>query len=170
MKLTSVFGKMTFEEFQRDEDEPGTVLSREYVNTLIADEISKGISPSRIVLGGFSQGGALALFTGLTHKEKLGGIFALSSYVPFANRITTFLEGYNQGAWLNRSIPIFQAHGDMDSVIPIALGQMSSQILQGLGMSVDFKSYRGLDHSADPDEIEDLSQFLRRVIPEQAEK
>lgn len=133
---------MTFEEFQRDEDESGTVLSRDYVNTLIANEISKGIPPSRIVLGGFSQGGALAIFTGLTYKEKLGGIFALSSYVPFANRIQSFLQGHKEGTWANKSVPVFQAHGTMDPIIPCPLGEASSKILRELGMDVEFKSYR----------------------------
>ncbi|KAI5300368.1 hypothetical protein KEM56_002510 [Ascosphaera pollenicola] len=162
--------QMTFEEFQRVEDEPGVVASRDYVNTLIAEEVSKGIPLSRIVLGGFSQGGALSIFTGLTYKEKLGGIFVLSAYVPFANRIRSFLQGHEEGSWANKSVPVFQGHGTLDPIIPIAIGERSSEILKELGMDVEFKKYRGLDHSVDPDEIEDLSSFLKRIIPDQEEK
>ncbi|OJD18446.1 hypothetical protein AJ78_01502, partial [Emergomyces pasteurianus Ep9510] len=146
------------EEFAKVQDERGILRSRDYFSTLIKGEIDKGISPSRIVLGGFSQGGAMSLFTGITQKEKLGGIFGLSCYLPLSESLSTFMpDGFP-----NKQTPVFMAHGDSDPTVLYEWGLKSADQLKALGMSVEFNKYSGLGHSADPMEILDLQKFLEK--------
>jgi len=152
---------MDIEEFHKLQDDRGILKSRDYFNSLIKTEMEKGIKPSRIVLGGFSQGGAMSLFTGITSKEKLGAIFGLSCYMPFSNKIQEHLPE----SFPNRQTPVFMAHGDADQVVKFDMGSKSADFLKGLGVSVDFRTYPGMGHSADPGEIQDLQNFLERVIP-----
>ncbi|KKZ59911.1 acyl-protein thioesterase 1 [[Emmonsia] crescens] len=159
--IVKLGANVPIEEFSKHQDERGILKSRDYFNTLIKAEIDKGISPSRIVLGGFSQGGAMSLFTGITQKEKLGGIFGLSCYLPLTEKISTFMpDGFP-----NKPTPVFMAHGDSDPTVLYEWGLKSADNLKALGMSVDFNKYSGLGHSADPMEILDLQKFLERVIP-----
>ncbi|KAF7595009.1 hypothetical protein BBP40_007610 [Aspergillus hancockii] len=153
---------LDFEEALRTQDEPGILRSRDYFNTLIKEQIDEGIKPSRIVLGGFSQGGAMALYTGVTNKEKLGGVFGLSCYLPLSDRIKNSVpEG-----WPNKDTPYFCAHGTVDEVVNFEFGKSSAKMMKELGLeNVQFKSYSGLGHSADPQEIEDLENFLQQTIP-----
>ncbi|EEP81154.1 hypothetical protein UREG_05996 [Uncinocarpus reesii 1704] len=127
----------TQEEFVQRQDEPGILKSREYFNSLIKEEMDKGIKSSRIVLGGFSQGGAMSLVTGLTCKDKLGAIFALSSYLPLSNKIKELLPEN----WPNEKTPVFMAHGDIDAVVKFELGQKSAEHLKEMGMDVEFHKY-----------------------------
>ncbi|KAJ5820608.1 hypothetical protein N7474_006199 [Penicillium riverlandense] len=144
------------------QDEPGILRSRDYFNTLIKEEMEKGIKPSRIVLGGFSQGGAMSVFTGVTGKEKLGGVFGLSCYLLLSDRI----KNYVPENWPNKNTPFFLAHGLDDAVVPFQFGEKSSQTLKELGLKdVTFNRYPDLGHSADPAEIDDLEQFLGKTIP-----
>jgi predicted esterase len=104
---------------------------------LIKAEMDKGIKSSRIVMGGFSQGGSMALITGLTHSEKLGGIFGLSSYLPLSHKIKDLLpEGFP-----NKQTPVFMAHGTVDPVIKYEFGEKSADLLKEMGISVQFISY-----------------------------
>jgi len=141
--------------------------------------MAKGINPSRIVLGGFSQGGAMSVFTGVTGKEKLGGVFGLSCYLLLSDRI----KGYMPENLPNKNTPFFLAHGLDDAVVPFQFGEKSSQALKDLGLEdVTFNRYpyvagylscgrmlmavcSDLGHSADPAEIDDLEKFLERTIP-----
>ncbi|RAH84710.1 acyl-protein thioesterase 1 [Aspergillus japonicus CBS 114.51] len=164
--ITKLGRDLDFEEAIRNQDEPGILRSREYFNTLIKEQMDKGISASRIVLGGFSQGGAMSLFAGLTSKEKLGGVFGLSCYLLLSDRIKNYIpEGFpNQGT------PFFLAHGQEDEVVRFDFGKQSSEKLKELDLAkVEFHSYPYLGHSADPDEIEDLEKFLHSVIPPEGE-
>jgi predicted esterase len=120
------------------QDEPGILRSRDYFNTLIKEEMDKGIKPSRIVLGGFSQGGTMSVFTGVTGKEKLGGVFGLSCYLPLSDRI----KSYVPENWPNKNTPFFLAHGLDDAVLPFQFGEKSLQILKKLGLKdVTFNRY-----------------------------
>jgi acetyl esterase/lipase len=168
------------------QDEPGLLKSRTYFNTMISEQIAQGIPSSRIVLGGFSQGGAMALLTGLTSPEKLAGIFALSCYLPLSHKIKELLPA---DPWTNKDTPVFMAHGDADGVVKYEFGERSAQQLRELGMQVEFNRYpyvaqtlplcfydgdangwdSGMPHSADPLEIQDLERWLERVIPAQGE-
>lgn len=134
---------MDFEESLRSQDEPGILRSRDYFNTLIKEQIDQGISPSRIVLGGFSQGGAISLFTGITNKEKLGGVFGLSCYLLLSDRI----KNYTPENWPNKKTPFFMGHGLDDEVVKYEFGKMSSKALTDMGLEdVSFNSYAYVLH------------------------
>lgn len=129
---------MDFEESLRTQDEPGILRSREYFNTLIAEQVEKGISPSRIILGGFSQGGAVSVFSALTNKEKLGGVFGLSCYLVLSDRI----KNYIPENWPNRKTPFFLAHGVDDEIVHYEFGDKSAKMLKEMGLEdVTFNSY-----------------------------
>jgi predicted esterase len=120
----------------REEDDTGILKSRDYFHSLIDAEIAKGIPANRIVVGGFSQGGAMSLLAGVTYKEKLGGIFGLSCYLLLRNRIQS-LVGTNP----NKDTPIFMGHGDIDPVVKHKWGTLSADFLKNLGYTVDFRTY-----------------------------
>lgn len=141
----------------RREDEGGLRQSQTAIDALIANEISRGISAHRIVVAGFSQGCAMALMTGLRFRQRLGGIAALSGYLPLA--ATTAAER----SAANADVPIFMAHGTRDGVVPIARAEASRDALQALGHSVDWHPYP-MEHSVCPQEIADLQAWLLRVL------
>jgi len=141
------------------EDDRGIEKSKQIITNLIEQEINNGIDPSRIVLGGFSQGGALALYTGLTGKFKLSGIIALSCWLPLHK---TFPGALNTS---NSDVPILQAHGDCDPVVPYRWGQMTSTAMKGFVKNHEFKTYKGLAHSSGSAELQDIRQFLVTRLP-----
>jgi acetyl esterase/lipase len=129
---------LDFEESVRSQDEPGILRSRDYFNALIKQEMDKGIKASRIILGGFSQGGAMSVFTGLTSPEKLGGVFGLSCYLLLSDRIKNYLPE----EWANNKTPFFLAHGLDDEVVPFQFGKKSADVLKELGVEdVSFNPY-----------------------------
>lgn len=138
------------------QDEEGIRRAQQSINQLISNEQAQGIPSSNIVLGGFSQGGAMALFTGIHFSENLAGIFGLSTYLPSkALQETT--------PAINTQTPVFMAHGQHDPVVGYDLGQASCQRLQQLGCQVEWRSYP-MPHSVCPQEIYDLSQWLKKVL------
>jgi lysophospholipase-2 len=140
------------------EDEPGIRKAVAYVEKLIDDEISQGVPSERIVLGGFSQGGALAMFTALTTKHKLGGLVALSCWFPLHKTLLS------EGGTLNSDLPVLQCHGDCDPIVPYKWGQMTSTMLKKLLSKYDFKTYKSLGHSSHPLEMEDVQTFVNERI------
>jgi len=144
----------------RDEDEPGIMRSLSYFHSLVDAEISKGIPSGRIVIGGFSQGGAMSLISGITCPHKLGGIFALSSYLLLQSKFKELVPANNP----NKDTPIFMGHGDVDEVVRHKWGKKSADELKE-GWNVDFRTYEGLPHSAAPEEIDDLEAYLNERIP-----
>ena len=141
----------------RREDEPGVRASQQSVEALLAREKSRGIAASRIVLAGFSQGGAIALQTGLRHSERLAGIMALSTYVPLAAQLAAEADP------ANREVPIFMAHGTADPMIAFARAEASRDLLQQQGYVVEWHEYR-MQHAVCPQEITDIVSWLRRVL------
>jgi len=141
----------------RREDEPGVRASQQSVEALLAREKSRGIAASRIVLAGFSQGGAIALQTGLRHSERLAGIMALSTYVPLAAQLAAEADP------ANREVPIFMAHGTADPMIAFARAAASRDLLQQQGYVVEWHEYR-MQHAVCPQEITDIVSWLRRVL------
>ncbi|MFH1044290.1 MAG: alpha/beta hydrolase [Pseudomonadota bacterium] len=141
----------------RREDEMGVRASQYRIEDLLAREKSRGIGASRIVLAGFSQGGAIALQTGLRHGERLAGIMALSTYVPLADRLAA------EANPANREVPIFMAHGTADPMIPCARAEASRDLLQQQGYALEWHEYR-MEHSVCPQEIADIDNWLRRVF------
>ena len=141
----------------RREDEAGVRASQRGVEALLAREKARGVAANRIVLAGFSQGGAIALHTGLRHAERLAGVMALSTYVPLADK----LEAEANPA--NRDVPIFMAHGTHDPVISVSRARESHDLLLRQGYAPEWKEYR-MEHSVCPQEIADLADWLRRVL------
>ena len=141
----------------RPEDESGIRQSHLEVEALIAREVDRGISRSRLVLAGFSQGGAITLHTGLRQSQPLAGLLALSSYLPLAS---AFEAERDAGS---AQVPIFIAHGQSDPVIPIARGAESRERLVALGYEVQWHAYP-IPHSVCADEVRDIAVFLRTVL------
>ncbi|KAI8901616.1 acyl-protein thioesterase-like protein 1,2 [Globomyces pollinis-pini] len=136
------------------EDEPGMLHTVEQINGLIKAEIDAGIPSDRIILGGFSQGGAMTLLTGLTTTHKLAGLVCLSGYLPLAAKMDTLQKT------TNKATPIFMGHGTADQVVNYQWARLSEERLKSLGYNVDFKSYAGMEHSANDTEFKDLLEFL----------
>ena len=145
------------DDLARREDERGVRASQGLVEALVARERERGVQAGRIVLAGFSQGGAISLQTGLRHPERLAGIMALSTYVPIA----TTLEAERNAA--NSDVPIFMAHGTQDPIIPLANARRSRELLERLGYPVEWHEY-AMPHSVSPQEIHDIGAWLRRVL------
>ena len=141
----------------RREDASGVRQSQAIVEQLIAGEVARGVASTDIVLAGFSQGGAIALQTGLRHPERLAGVMALSTYLPLAD----LLAGEASAA--NRDVPIFMAHGTADPVITLARAEQSRDALKSLGYRVEWRAYP-MPHAVCPQEIADISAWLRRVL------
>ncbi|HET7199948.1 MAG TPA: alpha/beta hydrolase [Burkholderiales bacterium] len=141
----------------RREDEKGVRASQTLVEALIAREKERGTAASRLVLAGFSQGGAIALHTGLRHAERIAGIMALSTYLPLAEKFSAEADA------VNRDAPIFMAHGSYDPVIPLARAAQSRGLLESLGYSLEWREYP-MPHSVCPEEITDLGAWLGRVL------
>jgi phospholipase/carboxylesterase len=142
----------------RREDADGVRASQALLEALIARERSRGTPANRIVLAGFSQGGAIALQTGLRHAERLAGILALSTYLPIADSLAA------EGNAATRDIPIFYAHGRQDPVITIDRAERSRDLLARLGYTVEWHAYP-MPHAVCPQEIDDIGAWLRRVLP-----
>jgi phospholipase/carboxylesterase len=141
----------------RNEDAAGIAASRAEIEKLIAQERQRGIAAQNIYLAGFSQGGAIALYAGLRHREGLGGILALSSYLPLAE--TTAAEA----AAAARQIPLFMAHGRDDPVVPYGLGKASAEELLRQGYMVEWHEY-AMPHSVCAEELRDIETWLTRRL------
>jgi phospholipase/carboxylesterase len=139
------------------EDEAGIRASEGLLKGLIEKQKAGGIPASKIVLAGFSQGGAIALQTALRYPERLAGVLALSTYLPLAGHVE------KERSEQNRSTPIFMAHGTYDDVIPMHRADDSRRLLEKLGYPLEWHSYP-MPHSVCPPEIDDISAFLRRVL------
>ncbi len=140
------------------EDEAGFQATDEAIRGLIDAEVARGIAANRIVLAGFSQGGAVTLYTGLRYPQRLAGLMALSTYLPLAQR----LEGARASA--NDGLSIFMAHGLTDGTLPIVLGRESRVVLNKLGYDVEWHQYP-MAHAVCPAEIADIRAYLFRVLP-----
>ena len=138
-------------------DLAGVKQSQVQVEALIAREVGRGIPSSRIVVAGFSQGGAVALYTGLRHAERLAGIIALSAYLIGADALAI------EAASANRDVPIFMAHGTADPIVRFDWGNASWHALVKAGYSVEWHSY-GMEHSVCMEEIEAVSAWLQRIL------
>lgn len=136
------------------EDEAGIRESQQVVEDLIARELQQGIAAQRIVLAGFSQGGAIALQTGLRYQEvALGGILALSTYLPLRESLSA------EASSTNRDIPILMCHGTQDGIVSLQMGETSRDAMTQLGFAVDWRTYP-MQHQVCPQEIDDISQWL----------
>ena len=136
------------------DDEAGIRESQKIVERLIE---AQPVPPERVVLAGFSQGGAIVLHTALRYPKRLAGVVALSTYVP----LSSTLAGEVSPA--NADVPIFMAHGRFDEMIPLPKATASRNLLQQMGYKVAWHEYP-MPHSVCPDEIADISAFLSRLL------
>jgi phospholipase/carboxylesterase len=140
-------------------DEKGIRESAAQVEVLVGREKERGVQAGRIVLAGFSQGGVVAAHAALRHGEALGGLLALSTYLP---EVTT-CDGELEAA--NAALPVFQAHGTDDPMIALERGEEARDRLVALGHPVAFRTYP-MQHEVCPDEIADIAAWLRaRLAP-----
>jgi len=140
------------------EDEQGIRASQALVTELVRRENARGIPTEGVVLAGFSQGGAMALFCGTRYPERLAGILALSCYQVLATRFDA------ERLPANQATPIFLAHGMQDPVVVPALGEAARRQLEAAGFAVEWHAY-SMPHAVCPQEVADIAAWLRRVLP-----
>ena len=175
--------KKSIDDLAQDEDVAGLLRTRDYFHSLIRDEKAKGIASERIVVGGFSQGGSIAILSGFTCPTKLGGIFSLSGYLSLRHKMKDLIPNDNP----NKDTKIFMGHGENDFMVQYELGVQTAEKLKEWGYIVDFHGYpyvptpncsavgfnhaltciscSELDHSASPQEMNDFEDFLTEVLP-----
>lgn len=139
----------------------GIEESRTRIVELIGKEVDAGITHGRIVLGGFSQGAALSLYAGLQLEAQLGGVIAMSGYMPKPEAWRAGLTA--QG----RATPVLQCHGDLDPMVKLAWAEAAQQLMQEEGVSqLEFKVYKGMPHSATQEELQDVLVWLSEALCE----
>ena len=138
-------------------DEDGIRQSRQAIRQLIARENERGIPCRRIIVAGFSQGGAVAYTTALTHPEALAGVIALSTYIPAPTLLT------DEATEVNKTIPVFAAHGSEDEVVSPILGETAREWLTQHGYAVEWHEYP-MPHSVCLEEIGAIGQWLRKTL------
>lgn len=141
------------------EDDAGIRESARLVTQYAQQQHAAGVPASRLVIAGFSQGGAIALHTGLRYPQRLAGILALSTYLPLRGSLAA------EAAPANRDVPILMCHGTYDPVVPAAMGAASRDALQSLGHAVDWRMYP-MEHSVALEEIADMSAWLQERFAE----
>lgn len=141
-------------DFDKRADLTGVRESAEQVEQLIEAEISNGVPPEKIILAGFSQGGVIALHLGPRFSQSLGGIMGLSTYMCQPELLADEAHPANQ------QTPVFMAHGEMDDVVPIAMGKAAYDTLTANQYNVSWQSYR-MQHNVNMDEINAISQWLQ---------
>jgi phospholipase/carboxylesterase len=144
------------------EDEAGIRASQKILEAIVSAEKSHGIPSEKILLAGFSQGGAIVLQTALRYPERLAGVLALSTYLPLA------LTLEKEASAANKEIPIFMAHGEFDDIIPFPRAEASRDYLTRLGYKVEWHSYP-MPHSVCAPQIADISRFLARALGDKKE-
>ena len=142
---------------ERREDAEGVRDSQAKIEALIVRERARGVAAPRIVLAGFSQGGVLALHTGLRHAERLAGILVLSCFLALPDTLAA------EASAANRDVPIFMVHGTRDPLIPLARSRRSRDALQALGYGVEWHEYP-MPHAVCPEEIADVAAWLGKVL------
>ncbi|WFC98014.1 lysophospholipase [Malassezia yamatoensis] len=169
MSMTSWFDIYSLTDIEQDEDKVGLLKSTESVRSLVQKEIDgsaeglngHGVPSERIVVAGFSQGGAIALLLGLTTTWSLAGVAGLSTWLPLRKQILELRAN-------PKPFPIFEAHGTADQIVNFAFGKATYEGLRDqlhFGDQIEFHEYAGMMHSACPQEIQDLKQWLEKVIP-----
>ena len=139
------------------EDKEGFLASANIVNALVQREIERGIASKNIILAGFSQGGAVCYFTATRSQVPLGGIIALSTYLPFVSELP------HKASSINKNIPILSMHGTVDNVVPLELGEKTVEVLRSNGYSVDWRTY-SMGHSVVPEQIQDIGHWINDLL------
>ena len=145
------------QDISRVPDEAGIRESQAHVEALIAREAQRGIPAEKIVLAGFSQGGAITLQAGLRHSARLAGLAALSTYLPLEESLDA------EASSANKTIPIFMGHGTEDQVVPLQLAQVSRAALEKRGYDVDWHTWP-MPHAVCAEEVQAIADFIVRVV------
>jgi len=140
-----------------EEDASGIHQSEQSIRRLIQHELDQGIAANKIVIAGFSQGGAMALQVALRYPQRLAGVMPLSTYLPLRDTLA------DEANVANKDIPILMCHGRQDPVVPYQLGDDSRKLLEAQGYLVDFRSYN-MPHSVCAEEVADVSQWLQQIL------
>ncbi|XP_023226757.1 acyl-protein thioesterase 1-like [Centruroides sculpturatus] len=143
---------------QGPEDEEGIRSATEKIHQMIEYEESKGIPSNRIIIGGFSQGGALALYSALRYKKTLAGIIAFSCWLPLHTN-------FPQDALGNMNTPMIQCHGDSDPIVPFEFGQLTSEYIKKFMSNTKFKIYPSMMHTFCEEELKDTINFINQYLP-----
>uniref|UniRef100_A0A0N5C937 palmitoyl-protein hydrolase n=1 Tax=Strongyloides papillosus TaxID=174720 RepID=A0A0N5C937_STREA len=139
------------------EDEAGINSATKYVHSLIDEEIKNGIPSKKIIVGGFSMGGALAIYAGLTYDKPLGGIIGLSTFLCQRDKIQSKMT-------VNNNVPMFLGHGTDDFLLPLPIGRMTYEKLKSFDPNVEFKAYEGMQHSSCQQEMVDVQNFIKKTL------
>ncbi len=157
MQMRAWFDVLTFDRLT-PMDEQGLEHSRAFANALIAAELANGLHSEQIILAGFSQGAALAMHAGLRYPQSLGGIVALSGFLPLADRLP------QEGSVANQKTPVFLAHGMQDAVLPFACADLANIALKTNHNPVTRRDYRTLAHTVSAEEERDIGLFLTTCL------
>lgn len=152
MRMRSWYDIVDLTDIDRRADAAGLAASADAVEALIAREAERGVPASRLVLAGFSQGGAVTLTHGLRRAEPLAGLVALSTYLPRAEQVIS-------EARRGTPLPVFMAHGQFDPMVPIQAGERAAEHVRGLGHDVEWHAYP-MQHEACAEELEALGRWL----------
>ncbi len=158
MRMTAWFDLNALDESSIVDDRGMIEESARYVDALVREQMEKGIPSEKIIIAGFSQGGAIALTASLRSEVKLGGCVALSTYLPLRG---DYPEKFGPHA---RGLKILQGHGTHDMVLQYTYGQKSYELLKEKGIDVEFKTYAGMAHSACAEEFDDIADFLASTL------
>ena len=139
------------------EDLPGMTESQQMLESLIEQQIAKGIESENIIIAGFSQGGAVAYYTGIRLKYKIAGILALSTYLPFAQNAQA------QHTDANLKTPVMAMHGRADAVVPYGMGKASADEMTKLGYPLQWQDY-AMEHSVIPEQLVDIGRWINGVF------
>lgn len=141
------------------EDEPGIKAAAELLQTFIDEEEKAGIKRERIMVGGFSQGGAVALYSAFAYPQApLAGIVSLSTWLPLYKTLPGAVKA-------NQSTQILQCHGQDDSLVAHSFGKMTSELIRSFDPNIQFKTYAGMDHSSCDQEMQDVRDFIAKCLP-----
>lgn len=140
------------------EDDVGINRARDQLLSFIDDEEKSSIPSSRIVVGGFSQGGAVALFTAMTSARKLGGVLAFSTWMPLNKTVMS------AAAEANKTTPVLQCHGTADPLVPLRWGQMTELLLQSFNPAHKLMKLPGVGHSGCEEEMDAMKEFLNKTL------
>lgn len=160
MKMNSWFDLRSLDPSD-PEDEAGIKSASKKIHELIAEQEKRGVPNERILLGGFSQGGALALYAAFTYPKKLAGVVALSCWLPLHQDCGSMLTE------ANKLIPVLQCHGTSDFVVPLQWGRASEKVMSSFldKSNYTFKVYDGLGHSSSGQELDDVLNFVKSKLP-----
>ncbi|UJR21831.1 hypothetical protein I4U23_024905 [Adineta vaga] len=144
------------------EDQEGIEKSSKLLKDLVEEEIKNGIAPEHVIVGGFSMGGAVALHAALTSPHTLGGVLALSTWLPLS---PTFPQALVSGD-KKMNLPILQCHGDSDPMVQLRWARKTEEVIKAMGFKqYTFKEYRNMGHSSCDQEMDDVSSFIVKNLP-----